>query len=162
MPPPIYFNLTTPSPHVQVSALAPNSCAWDTVRSKQHANNKLIQESWQLRDGTNWTAEDWINYSDWKKLGYLHTEPVPLNLLVLVGYGTEPFFYQGIRLSMPNKPVSKLAIALGQFLSDRLTGLPLPQRERDGVIVKDLDGPSNQILWLGFLLQAARSIWSNT
>lgn len=161
MPPPIYFNFITPSPHVQISALAPNSCPWDTVRSKRHSTNKLIQESWHLREGTDWSAEDWVNYSDWKKLGYLHTEPVAFNLLVMVGYGPEPFFYEGIRLLIPNTPTSKLAITLGQFLADRLVSLPLPQRERDGVIIKDLTGPNNQILWLGFLLQAARSIWSN-
>jgi hypothetical protein len=161
MPPPIFYNFTNPSPHVQIGALLPGSCQWEAVRSKRHATNQLILQSWNLKPGAEWTAEDWRNHQDWKRLGYLHTEFVPLNALVMVGYGGEPFFYEGIRLDDKKRQTSKLAIALGQFLSDRLVALPLPQRERDGVIVKDLNGPGNQVLWLGFLLQAARLVWGD-
>jgi hypothetical protein len=161
MPPPIYFNFTAPAPHVQITALVPSSCAWTAIRGKRRNCDRIIQEAWHLREGTSWTAEDWVNHDDWRRLGFLHTEPVPLNLLVMVGYGADPFFSEGIRLQASQKPLSKLAVSLGQFLSDRLVSLPLPQQERDGVIIKDLAGTSNQILWLGFLLQAARSVWAS-
>jgi hypothetical protein len=161
MPAPIYFNFTAPSPHIQIGALVPGSCAWNTIQGKRHATNRIIQDSWHLKDGTERTAEDYLNHADWKKLGYLRTEPYPLNVLVVAGYGTEPFFFEGIRLQAHKTPLSKQAFTLGQFLGDRLVSLPLPQQERDGVIIKDLMGASNQILWLGFLLQAARSVWAS-
>jgi hypothetical protein len=155
---------TTPYPFVTVTAFSwrgSGEVGKRILRDRRELRQR-VQEQWGIDETTStrssWAAAQWRDYYDWERILGASQPTFEPNLLVELGYREDSFFCEAFRFHRLGISTKTSAIVIGDFCQSIFGKLPPPGEMVGGVLIRDPHDGANQILWLGFILQASRMV----